>query len=227
MSARRIAPGYFACGNMPMDGPYMASTRQTSKMVRPPWREAAGRRIAFRRAPRRSSTRRTSASRFCSAASRRGRVVSVQAILGAFASRSLRRCATWARPWMCCGPGYRAGTITNRSTPDSAPHASPARPSICRTVACSRFDGKLSNFCVTGSNLTMAFALHSVNHTLSWSLTHTAYACGLPPGSFHSRHHASPGRTCRLGRCSSNSPRCGRANRTKRAAHPASASAVR
>ena len=49
-------------------------------------------------------------------------------------------------------------------------------------------DGKLSNFCVTGSNLTMAFALQSVNHTLSWSSTHTEYACGLPPGSFHSRH---------------------------------------
>ena len=39
---QRIAPGYFACGDMPMDGLYMASTRRTSKMVRPPSR--AGRR---------------------------------------------------------------------------------------------------------------------------------------------------------------------------------------
>ena len=88
--------------------------------------------------------------------------------------------------------------------------------------------GSFSNFCVTGSNLTMAFALHWVNHTLSWSSTHTEYACGLPPGSFHSRH-ARVARWSRhaLGRCSSNSPRCGRANRTRRAAHPAPASAVR
>ena len=36
--------------------------------------------------------------------------------------------------------------MTSRSTPDSAPHASPARPSICRTFALPRFDGKLSNY---------------------------------------------------------------------------------
>ena len=49
---------------------------------------------------------------------------------------------------------YRAGTITRRSRPDSAPHASPERPSIWRTLAPSRFEGKLSNFSVSGSKRT-------------------------------------------------------------------------
>src|SRR5258706_1039392 len=82
---------------------------------------------------------------------------------------------------------YCAGTITSRSSPDSAPHASPARPSICRTFACSLFDAKVSNFSVTGSNLTMALMLQSVSHTLSWLSTQTEYVCALP-GNFHSRH---------------------------------------
>ena len=34
---------------------------------------------------------------------------------------------------------YRAGTITSRSTPDSAPQASPARPCIWRTFAWTEF----------------------------------------------------------------------------------------
>src|SRR5438045_1474076 len=80
-----------------------------------------------------------------------------------------------------------AGIITRRSTSDSAPHASPERPSIWRTSAFARVDGKLSNFSVAGSNLTMAFAAQSVSHTLSLSSTHTEYVCALP-GSFHSRH---------------------------------------
>src|SRR5262245_49628996 len=67
----------------------------------------------------------------------------------------------------------REGTITSRSTPDSAPHASPARPSICRTWAFARVDGKLANFSVSGSNLTMALVVQSVSHTLSFSSTHT------------------------------------------------------
>ena len=45
MSSKRIAPGYFACRDMPMDGLYMASTRRTSKMVRPQCR--AGRRRGY------------------------------------------------------------------------------------------------------------------------------------------------------------------------------------
>jgi hypothetical protein len=45
MSSKRIAPGYFACGDMHMEGLYMASTRRTSKMVRPPCR--AGRRRGY------------------------------------------------------------------------------------------------------------------------------------------------------------------------------------
>src|SRR5205814_7007626 len=82
---------------------------------------------------------------------------------------------------------HGAGTITSRSKPDSAPQASPDRPSICRTLARSWLEGKLSNFSVTGSNRTMALMLQSVSQTLSLSSTHTEYVCALP-GSFHSRH---------------------------------------
>src|SRR5205807_766376 len=82
-----------------------------------------------------------------------------------------------ARPSACDAvrppPGYCAGTITSRSKPDSAPQASPDRPSICRTLARSWFEGKLSNFSVTGSNRTMALMLQSVSQTLSLSSTHT------------------------------------------------------
>src|SRR5437867_9744618 len=81
---------------------------------------------------------------------------------------------------------YLAGTITSRSLPDSAPQASPARPSICRTSALRRSDGKVSNFSVTGSNLTIALVAQSVSQTLSRSSTHTEYAWALP-GNFHSR----------------------------------------
>src|SRR5207244_8674923 len=81
---------------------------------------------------------------------------------------------------------YLAGTITSRSLPDSAPQASPARPSICRTSALRRSEGKLSNFSVTGSNLTIALIDQSVSQTLSRSSTHTEYAWALP-GNFHSR----------------------------------------
>src|SRR5205085_6135203 len=62
---------------------------------------------------------------------------------------------------------YLAGTMTNRSLPDSAPHTSPARPSICRTSAPRLSEAKLSNFSVTGSNLTIALVDQSVNQTLS------------------------------------------------------------
>src|SRR6202022_3778471 len=68
---------------------------------------------------------------------------------------------------------HGAGTITSRSDPDSAPQASPDRPSIWRTLARSWFEGKLSNFSVTGSNRTMALMLQSVSQTLSLSSTHT------------------------------------------------------
>ena len=64
-------------------------------------------------------------------------------------------------------PGYFAGTITSRSLPDSAPQASPARPSICRTSAPRRSEAKLSNFSVAGSNLTIALIDQSVSQTLS------------------------------------------------------------
>ena len=65
------------------------------------------------------------------------------------------------------------GTITSRSVPDSAPHASPLRPSICRTLASGRFDGKLVNFSVAGSKRTMALLTQSVSQTPSSASTHT------------------------------------------------------
>ena len=58
-------------------------------------------------------------------------------------------------------------TTTSRSTPDSAPHTSPGRPSNCRTDAPRLSLGKLSNVSVAGSNRWMALALKSVTHTLS------------------------------------------------------------
>jgi len=64
-------------------------------------------------------------------------------------------------------PGYFAGTITSRSLPDSAPQASPARPSICRTSAPRRSEANVSNFSVAGSNLTIALIDQSVSQTLS------------------------------------------------------------
>ncbi len=67
-------------------------------------------------------------------------------------------------------PAYCVGTLTRRSVPDSAPHTSPLRPSIWRTLARSRLDGKLSNFSVTGSNLTMALRDQSDSQTLSCAI---------------------------------------------------------
>ena len=60
---------------------------------------------------------------------------------------------------------------TSRSVPDSAPHASPDRPSIWRTAAPRLFDGKLSNFSVAGSKRRIALAMKSVTQTLSFSST--------------------------------------------------------
>ncbi len=60
---------------------------------------------------------------------------------------------------------------TSRSVPDSAPHASPGRPSICRTCAFGLSLGKRSNFSVRGSKRRIALVDHSVSHTLSWSST--------------------------------------------------------
>ena len=69
--------------------------------------------------------------------------------------------------WNVAAPGYFAGTMTSRSLPDSAPQASPVRPSICLTSAPRRSEAKVSNFSVAGSNLTIALIDQSVSQTLS------------------------------------------------------------
>jgi hypothetical protein len=52
------------------------------------------------------------------------------------------RITSGARLVQRAGPAaQRVAMRTSRSVPDSAPHISPARPSICRTRAPSRFDG--------------------------------------------------------------------------------------
>src|SRR6185295_4722816 len=66
-------------------------------------------------------------------------------------------------------PQYR--TTTSRSVPDSAPQASPGRPSIWRTEAPLLLLGKLSNFSVAGSNRRIALATKSVTQILSLSST--------------------------------------------------------
>ena len=57
-----------------------------------------------------------------------------------------------------------------------------------RTAAWGAVLGKLSNVSRSGSKRTIAFAAKSVSQILSFSSTHTEYACGLAPGSFHARH---------------------------------------
>ena len=65
----------------------------------------------------------------------------------------------------------RSGTTTSRSTPDSAPQASPGRPSIWRTAAFARVDSKDWNVSVSGSNRRTAFWPKSVTQTASSSST--------------------------------------------------------
>jgi len=89
-----------------------------------------------------------------------------QAVQRSIATYARGSAAAQAAPRSSRG-SYLAGTITSRSLPDSAPQASPARPSICRTSALRRSEGKLSNFSVTGSNLTIALIDQSVSQTLS------------------------------------------------------------
>ena len=60
---------------------------------------------------------------------------------------------------------------TSRLLPDSAPQASPGRPSIWRTCAPRWLLGKLSNFSVAGSNRTIELVMKSVSQTLSCSST--------------------------------------------------------
>src|SRR5262245_44900559 len=73
-----------------------------------------------------------------------------------------------------------------RSVPDSAIQISSLRPSIWRTSALGRSLGKLSKVSLSGSKRSTELALHSDTHTPSSPSTHTAYAWGFRPGSFHS-----------------------------------------
>jgi hypothetical protein len=88
-------------------------------------------------------------------------------------NRAQRDCASakWRAARCACAARLQSRTTTSRSVPDSAPHASPGRPSIWRTEAARLLLGKLSNFSVTGSKRTMALAVKSVSQTLSLSST--------------------------------------------------------
>ena len=60
-----------------------------------------------------------------------------------------------------------------RSVPLSPPQASPATPSICRTFAPGRSEGKARKLASFGSKRTTAFAAKSVSQTLSEGSTQT------------------------------------------------------
>src|SRR5262249_44187058 len=68
-------------------------------------------------------------------------------------------------------PGHFSRTTTRRSAPAPAAQTSPGGPYICRMFAPRRSLGKTEKRSVSGSNITTAFALHSLSHTLSWSST--------------------------------------------------------
>ena len=96
---------------------------------------------------------------------------------------------------------YGAGTITSRSRPDSAPHTSPDRPSIWRTLAPER-PGTLSNFSLTGSKRTIALVLQSVSQTLSRRRPKQRKRARCRGASIRARG-VLPDRTFRPDRCSS------------------------
>src|SRR5215831_9435680 len=77
---------------------------------------------------------------------------------------------------------------TSLSAPDSAPHISPDLPKIWRTLAPGVGKVTTLNFSLIGSNRTIAFASKSLDHTVLFLSTYTAYGIGLSPGTVHSFH---------------------------------------